>query len=614
MTVDPAIEALIGEHPFDSDAIATRNAEERDRRIHPHRNDQFIEVRAEFSHYAIDPNADPDFQREPLTDEVEVLIIGAGLGGLLCGARLRQAGVEDIRIVDKANGFGGTWYWNRYPGLHCDTEAYVYLPLLEELGYMPSRKYAPGSEIRSHCENIARHYRLHENACLQTAVTALQWNGDAGCWTVRTDRGDAMSARYVLMAVGPMDCARLPGIPGIGEFRGHTFHTSRWDYAYTGGNEEDCALTGLADKRVGVVGTACTGVQCIPHIARHARHLTVFQRTPAAVDVRANRATDPDWAASLKPGWQAERSENFNRVVTGQPAEVDLVSDGFSEVGRLLDPTASWASSILGRELSADEGDYINRILDDQKMEQIRARVDEIVTDPATAGALKPWHRRWCKRPEFSDDYLPTFNRDNVTLVDTVDRGMRFTGAGAVVGGEEYQLDCVIFATGFEVGTPYTQRTGYTITGRDGLTLARYWEKGMRTMNGLHIRGFPNCFYVGLGQNAAASNFCFLLDEQSKHAAYIIAEAKRRGARTVEPTERAVEDYVAEVAPLSYAQLQFWKDCTPSYFNGEGDSDNPHGFFANVHPGGTVGFYDQLRQWREDGTLRGLELDGREPG
>ena len=612
MSMDLAIEALIGEHPFDSQAIAARYAEERDKRIRPDHNEQYIEVRAEFSNYKIDPNANPDFQRDPLTDEVEVLIIGAGYGGLLCGARLREAGFEDIRIVDKANGFGGTWYWNRYPGLHCDTEAYVYMPLLEEVDYIPTQKYASGSEIRAHCESIARHYRLDEGACLQTAVTALHWNEDTQRWLVCTDRGDEMTAQYVLMALGPMDCARLPGIPGINEYRGHTFHTSRWDYAYTGGNDEDFALTGLADKRVGVVGTACTGVQCIPHLARHARHLYVFQRTPAAVDVRVNRPTEPEWAASLEPGWQAERSENFNRVVTGAPTDVDVVRDGFTEVGRLLDPTASWAANVLGRELTEEEGNYINQVLDDKKMEQIRARVDDVVNDPATAEGLKPWHRRWCKRPEFSDDYLPVFNQDNVTLVDTASKDMRFTDTGAVVGDEEFELDCVIFATGYEVGTPYTQRTGYTITGRDGLTLGEHWKKGMRTMNGLHIRGFPNCFYVGLGQNAAATNFCFLLDEQSKHAAYILSEAKQRGVQTVEPTEQAVEDYLAEVSPLSYAQLQFWKDCTPSYFNGEGDSDNPHGFFANVHPGGTVGFYDQLRQWREEGNLKGLELDGRE--
>ncbi|MEL7028749.1 MAG: NAD(P)/FAD-dependent oxidoreductase, partial [Pseudomonadota bacterium] len=521
---------------------------------------------------------------------------------------LRKEGVKDIRIIDKAGDFGGTWYWNRYPGIRCDTESYCYFPLLEETGFMPTEKYSRGSEIWAYTRKLADRFDLYKGACFQTAVTGLQWDDDGGHWIVSTDRGDRMTAKFVAMANGPLNKPKLPGIPGINEFKGHTFHTSRWDYDYTGGDETG-NLERLADKRVGVIGTGATGVQCIPVLGEWAKHLYVFQRTPAAVDVRANWPTDPDWAGALAQGWQKERIDNFNRVVTGIPQDVDLVNDGFTEVGRLLDPTASWANSIIGRELTIEEGDYVNDILDDKKMNAIRARVDETVKDKATAEALKPWHRRWCKRPLFSDDYLPTFNRPNVTLVDTAGKGVsRLTESTAIVADESYELDCLIFATGFEVGTLYTRRAGYDVTGRGGLRLSDYWADGMQTFQGHFARGFPNCMFIGFGQNSVATNMVFMLDEQAKHVAYTIGEAVRKGASEVEPTQAAVDAYVEEVKPLTFSQHKFWVECTPSYMNGEGTSDDPNGFFANLHPAGPVAFYQMLEDWRSAGELAGLEF------
>ncbi len=608
MKIDPAIKTLVGDVDFDPTELQRRYDRERDIRLHPKRNKQFIEVTAEFSHYVDDPYVEPAPTRDPITDEIDILIIGGGFGGVLAGARFRQAGFDNIRIVEKGGDFGGTWYWNRYPGAFCDTESYVYFPMLEDVGYVPKQKYSPGYEIREHIHRIAKTYDLYSNACLQTAVTEVRFDSSAQQWIVSTNRGDALRANFVVIANGPLDRPKLPGIPGINEFKGHTFHTSRWDYGYTGG-DEDGNLVGLADKRVGVIGTGATAIQCIPHLGASAKQLYVFQRTPAAVDVRANRPTDPEWESSLASGWHSERIENFNRVVTGIPQEVDMVSDGFTAVGRLLDPTASWAAALIGRDLTEEEGEYINEILDDKKMNEIRARIDEVVEDKATAEALKPWHRRWCKRPLFSDDYLPTFNRSNVTLVDTGGRGVeRFTNHAAIVDGQSYELDCLIFATGFEVGTALTRRTGFDIVGRDGLKLSDHWSNGMRTFHGLHAHGFPNCVFMGFGQNASATNFVFILDEQSKHVAYTVKEARARGSTVVEASEKAVADYVAEVNPLAFSMNKFWVECTPSYFNGEGTPDDPNGFFANVHPAGTVGFYDMLREWREQGELSGLEL------
>jgi len=385
------------------------------------------------------------FSREPLTDEVDVAIIGAGFGGLLTGARLRQQGVENIRLIDKAAEVGGTWYWNRYPGIACDVESYVYIPLLEEVGYTPTEKYAKGDEIFAHCRRIADHYDLYRNACLQTEVTEVRWDAAIARWIVSTEHGDEIRARFVSMANGYLQKPKLPGIEGILEFRGHAFHTSRWDYDYTGAE-----LANLSDKRVGIIGTGATAIQCVPHLARSVKHLSVFQRTPSTVDVRGNRPTDPEWSADLKDGWQRLRIENFQLLTAGGEADEDLVNDAWTSIVQKL--------FVMRQELA-----------DFTKMEEIRGRVDSIVTDRATAEALKPWYGYFCKRPCFHDEYLQTFNRDNVTLVDTRGRGVeRITEGGVVVDGAEHLLDCLIFATGFEVGTDYSRRTGFDLAAATG--------------------------------------------------------------------------------------------------------------------------------------------------
>ena len=408
---------------FDPDALREKYREERDKRLRADGNEQYVEITGEFARYLDDPYVAP-LERGPLHDDVEVLIIGGGFGGLLAGARLREAGIDDIRLIEKGGDFGGTWYWNRYPGAACDIESYVYLPLLEEIGYIPKEKYAQAAEILAHSQAIGRHFDLYRNACFQTEVTEMRWDEATGRWIVRTNRGDEMHARFVVMANGPLHRPKLPGIAGIESFEGHTFHTSRWDYDYTGG-DSDGGLTGLADKRVGIIGTGATAVQCVPHLGASAKQLFVFQRTPSSIDVRNNRPTDPEWAASLEPGWQQRRMENFNNLVSGIPEPEDLVDDGWTDIiGNLLIRIQR-----EGADLTPDGLMATMELADFEKMEQIRARVETIVNDPDTAEALKPWYRQFCKRPCFHDDYLDTFNRPNVHLVDTEGRGVeRITG------------------------------------------------------------------------------------------------------------------------------------------------------------------------------------------
>jgi len=576
---------------FDPTALRAKYRAERDRRIRPDGSGQYRRAAGEFGYYATDPYTERT-ERAPLSDRVEAVVIGGGLGGLLTGARLRQAGVEDVRLIEEAGDVGGTWYWNRYPGIHCDIESYEYMPLLEEVGYLPKWRYAPGEEIRQHAVAIAKHFDLYRDAMFHTRVTELRWDDAAAEWQVRTDRGDGFRARYVVVSSGTLTQPKLPGIPGIETFQGHTFHTSRWDYGYTGGDQNG-GLRGLAGKRVGVVGTGATGIQVIPHLGRDAQHLYVFQRTPSSVDVRDNRPTDPEWASSLKPGWQRERMDNFLTVVTGGEADTDLVRDGWTSTAGLQRTFLTGTDS----GLSAEDLE----LADFAKMNQIRARVDATVQDSATAELLKPWYRYMCKRPTFSDLYLQTFNRPNVTLVDTADHGgiTAMTENAVLVGDRSYDVDCVIFATGFEVGVSGVVSGTLPVYGRDGVPLLGAWARGPRTLHGFYSHGFPNLFHLGSLQNAASVNFMHVLQEQAGHIGAVVAEARRRDARWIEPSEQAEEQWVATIAATAPDNYAFQAECTPGYYNNEG---KPRPRNSSYGPG-PVAFHDLLRRWRTGGGM-----------
>ena len=589
---------------FDPAALRAKYLAERDRRIRADGNEQYREIAGDFAHYLDDPYVAPGFTRAPLTDEIEVVVIGGGFGGLLAGARLREAGVDDIRVIEKGGDFGGTWYWNRYPGAACDVESYIYLPLLEEIGYLPVEKYSRAPEILAHSRAIGEHFDLYRNACFQTEVTGMAWDEAAARWIISTNRGDAMKARYVVMANGPLHRPKLPGIPGVETFKGHSFHTSRWDYGYTGGDSNG-NLTGLKDKRVGIIGTGATAVQCVPHLAAAAKALFVFQRTPSSIDVRANRPTDPDWAASLQPGWQQHRMDNFNALVSGGFAEEDLVNDGWTDIiGNLIMMMRNNAAAGQSMETIAET----MQLADFQKMEQIRARVDQMVKDKAAAEALKPWYNQFCKRPCFHDEYLDAFNRPNVQLIDTQGRGVEaITEHGVVANGREYEIDCLIYATGFEVGTSYTRRAGYEVVGRGGVTLTQKWADGVSTLHGMHSRGFPNLFLISNSQSGFTVNFPHMINEQSRHLAYIVREASQRQARTVEASAEAEEAWVQTIISSAMMRQKFQEECTPGYYNNEGQ---PSALAARngSYGAGPVAFVKLLEDWRAAGELAGLEI------
>ena len=602
------IRDAIGDLDFDPDELKRKYAFERDKRLRTDGRTQYVPtVDGKFKNFSKDPWADAHLTRDPITDHTEIFIAGGGFGGLLAGARLREAGFkDDIRIVEEGGDFGGTWYWNRYPGAMCDIEAHIYLPLLEELNYMPKHRYSYAEELLDHSRHIGKHYDLYKKATFSTIITSAKWQDDQNQWVIETDRGDRFTARYAIFACGRQSLPKLPGVPGIEQFAGHAFHSSRWDYNYTGGSERDDRLTKLRDKTVAVIGTAATAVQIVPEVAKWAQQTYVVQRTPSSLGVRGQCITGPNWVDTSVPGWQKARQENFQRFISGDPPSRDDVRDSWTELSLAMIPIpASQIEEKLGRKLTGPEKGYLSEIADHKVMNALRARIDSIVEDPEVAEALKPWYRWACKRPCFHDEYLAAFNKPNVRLVDTDGKGVEaFTPNGFIAAGEEFDADCVIFATGFEAGINYTRLTGFEIYGRNGTALSEHWANGVRTLHGMTTDRFPNCFFIGgNAHSAAAVNAVHLLDEQSKHVAYMLERAQEGRHLTLEPNPAAVDAYTDEIknSPTGKALLRLFAECTPGYFNAEGSAEKAEDLFTGGRYGdGPLAFYQLLSKWREN--------------
>jgi cation diffusion facilitator CzcD-associated flavoprotein CzcO len=596
---------------IDHDALRIKYREERDKRLRPDGNDQYLEPTGRFAFMLDDPYTEV-VEREPRFDEVTVALIGGGFSGLCVGARLKQAGIEDVCVIEVGGDFGGAWYWNRYPGAMCDTAAMIYLPLLEETGHMPSAKYVMAPEIYEHCQRIAKTFDLYSDALFSTTVTELEWDANAARWIVHTNRGDAIRARFVAMGTGPLNRPKLPGIPGIDTFAGHVFHTSRWDYAYTGGDWTGAPMTKLADKRVGIIGTGATAVQCIPPLARDAGELFVFQRTPSSVDERNNHPIDPEWFATLGSGWQKKWLLNFATLQTGGFTDEDLVKDGWTDISqRIRDRIIAEVGK--GNEFTPELVDRAFLESDDEKMEEIRARCDEVVQDRETAENLKAWYRQLCKRPCFHDEYLQAYNRPNCHLVDTAGKGVeRIDETGVIVDGVHYDLDCLVFASGFEVGTSYDRRSGYDTIGPNGYPLSECWDDGMRSMHGIHVHGFPNLFIIGFAQGAnLISNVTSNLADAGLTIAAVVRHALDTGADEVEVTAEAEQEWMdlLETAPTTFFGNA---DCTPGYYNNEGQPLNPRARFGMAgYPLGPIAFWDYIEKWRNSGDFKGLVFRSR---
>ncbi|MBM3672148.1 MAG: NAD(P)/FAD-dependent oxidoreductase [Actinobacteria bacterium] len=580
--------------------------QERARRVFEGRGAiQDLRTDARFADYVRDPWT-PFVERESISDDVDVAVVGAGMAGVVLGAKLRDAGVKRVRLIDKAGGVGGTWYWNRYPGLYCDVESYIYMPMLEEMDYIPSSRYATGHEIRRHLDAIAHKYDLVDDALFHTGVESSEWDEGLARWVLRTDRGDEIRARYLVHAVGILNLMKLPRLLGMDDFEGAAFHTARWDYEYTGGGPDDAHLTKLADKVVGVIGTGGSAIQCVPALAESAKHVYVFQRTPSAIGFRGNRPTDEHFADHLYPGWQKDRMENFSATLIGRNQGNDIVDDGWTHhVAAVNNPPVT-------PDMPLEEVLRVAEQIDYGIMEEHRARVDEIVADPAVAEALKPYYRYMCKRPLFHDEYLATFNRSNVTLVDCPHGVERVTEHSAWVGDTEYEVDCIVWATGFEAEvTPFARRSGHPIVGRDGITIEEKWKDGVKSLHGIVTRGFPNMFVMPAPaqQSVTTVNYTHLAVIGAEHIAATIAALTERGVKVFDVDQEAEKTWTETIVSFWRDPTAFMAACTPSRLNYEGHPEMANarnGSYGGGH-GDFIGYQELLEKFRTD--FDGLELD-----
>ncbi len=570
---------------------------ERVKRLRSDGQAQYAQLTDDYEAFDHDPWVEPGFTREPVVEEVQAVIVGGGFAGMLTAKGLLDRGITEFRIVEKAGDFGGTWYWNRYPGCMCDVESLIYLPLLEETGYCPTRRYAPAAEIFEHCQRIGRQFDLYPHALFQTEMATATWDEAASRWQITTSRGDALSARFLVTAGGILHKAKLPAIEGITDFAGRAFHTARWDYSYTGGSPTE-PMDGLADKRVGIVGTGATAIQVVPQLARAAKEVYVFQRTPSAVGVRANEAIDPAWFASQPHGWQVERMRNFTAAVTGEQPEQNIVGDGATKL-LWQDTQVQAATPEAAAEL--ERADF-------EVMESLRNRIDEVVHDPATAEKLKPWYGKHCKRLCFHDEYLAAFNEPNVHLVDTDGQGVqKVTAAGPVVAGKEYELDLLVYASGFEVTTGLVSRLGFDPVGRDGVKLSERWVDGAHTLHGVLTNGFPNLLVCHFIQAGFGLNFHHYLTELTAHLASIVATAEAEDIISIEATVEAEDEWLALLWEAGKGFGRYSANCTPSFHNSEGDRTMAAARNV-VHPGNLMLYAAHLERWREAGDRPGTTV------
>lgn len=614
--------------------IQEKYGQERAKRLRPEGSAQYIDLSKsdKFRHLQNDPwldDASPTLDAASQDDtECQVLVLGAGFGGLQFAVRLIEAGIDvkRIRIIDQAGGFGGTWYWNRFPGLMCDIESYIYLPLLEETGYIPKHKYSYGPELREYCNIIAKKWQLTDKALFQTRMTGMVWNDESKQWFVSmTQTSDSkevpfqMRVQFVAMASGGLNYPQIPNLPGVDLFKGYTFHTSRWHYSYTGGSPTDPSLEQLKDKNVAIIGTGATAIQTVPHLAKWAKHLYVFQRTPSAVDARGQRLTDAAWYAQEvagAKGWQEKRNENFLAQFTDSKPP-DMIDDGFSNM-------ASYRAVIGKPGIVEAIPEYVTALheLDLPRQERLRARIEDIVTNKSAAQNLKAWYPGWCKRPCFHDDYLPAFNQPNVTLVDTEGRGVdRLTEGALVFDGKEYPVDLIVFSTGYSspIGLGPAERASMTIHGRNGQTLSEKTAGGLNTLHGVATNNFPNLFWAGISQAGFNPNQTFSLDVFAKHVAFIISSAiKKAGgdkAVSVEPSQEAEEAWAVQVARRAGAMAGMG-GCTPSYFNREGEADKEKSEAEQFEAAkqapwgeGIVSYRNVVEEWKAKGNLEGLIIE-----
>ncbi|KFZ08162.1 hypothetical protein V502_09503 [Pseudogymnoascus sp. VKM F-4520 (FW-2644)] len=564
--------------------------EERQKRLRPEGMNQYVDFRdpAIGDKLGEDPWVNHDYvatHGSPLKDggPIKFMIIGGGHSGLLYAVRLLDAGfrAEDIVLVDTAGGFGGTWYWNRYPGLMCDVEAYIYMPLLEETGYMPKHKYSYGAEIRGQCERIAAHYRLQGQFCTQ--VKRQQW--------------DDAKAPFLISAAGALCVPHVPKLPGLQELMANrkVFHSARWDWEYTGGSQDEPDMVNLKGKKVGIIGTGATAIQIVPELAKWVDHLYVFQRTPTYVGPRNQRETTPeDWKnVAYKKSWQYERQDNFNQFVTNDPVPENMIGDGWTA------PDSHSVAGFIGSPSKLVTADTIEEHItsmyqmDIARAERLRAHIANVVKDESTA--------------------------QNLQLCS---RGMQ-AGSRVIANGTLYDLDVLVLATGFYTSGKDPSPSGQSnapIVGRNGVEAMQKWcSQDFGVLFGSCSNGFPNAFFSSFSGGGVSYNLTSAFDIRARFTASIIANAHKRArdmnTLAIEPTKKAEDRYTDEVQKraLWFSALG---TCTPGWFTGEAEGEfeaqTPQQVAARMRRAawgsGILDFKRMVLEYISNGDMEGIDF------
>ena len=515
----------------------------------------------------------------PIPSSVDALIVGAGFGGMYMLYRLRQQGLT-CHVVEAGTGVGGTWYWNRYPGARCDVESmqysYSFSPELEQ-DWQWSELFASQPEILRYANHVADRLDLKRDMTFETRVTAATFDEASHRWTVRTDTGATVSARFCIMATGCLSTARQPDFPGIDSFKGKTYHTGHWPH-------EGVDLTGL---RVGVIGTGSSAIQAIPVIAQQAAQLTVFQRTPNFSIPSRNAPMTPAYEQKWKSVYPEQRAKarvSRNGVLTN-PNDFSALSVSDAERTRILEER--WAAG--GTVFMAAFNDLVtNQASNDFASEFVRQKILGMVKDPAAAALLAPkGYPIGTKRICVDTDYFLTYNRDNVTLVDVSKAPIEaLTENGVRIGDTEYEFDAIVFATGFDAMTGTLTRID--IRGRDGETLANKWEAGPRTYLGLMTAGFPNLFMItGPGSPSVLSNMIVSIEQHVDWIADCIAHLGNRQLDSIEADRDAENNWVEHVNEVAFKTLY---PSANSWYMGANIPGKPRVFMPYI---GGVGNYRQ---------------------
>ncbi|KAE8373284.1 FAD/NAD(P)-binding domain-containing protein [Aspergillus bertholletiae] len=598
---------------LDQDAITSRYEQERAKRLRDDGYAQFQQTDGAFSRFQQDVAASRPITRAPVTDvQTNVLIIGGGFAGLVTAVNLKKRQIDDFVIVERGGDFGGTWYWNQYPGATCDVESILYLPFLEETGYIPKERFASGPEIRAQVDRIVRKWDLARHSYLQTVVTSMDWDERQRRWHVRTSPGDHFVAQFVVMATGTLHRPKLPGLPGIDRFTRDHFHSGRWDYAVTGGSPT-APMTRLADKTVGVIGTGASGVQVVPQLAQAAKKVYVFQRTPSSVQVRHTHPPDARELAALKTGWQRRKMDEFARILQGELADDAPECSALDGLDALTLKAIHREAAAAGATVHPNQIPELLRLADLRLMERIRALVDDTVRDAATAARLKPWYSFMCKRPAFSNGYLAAFNRPNVELVDTDGRGVdEITETAVIANGHSYDADVLIYCTGFEfeTGASLFRRTGIELRGTQGRTLDETWDAagGPCTLFGIHSREFPNLFHIGPAQAGVTANQLHNIYLAGEHIAEVVVAVDRLpGVQAIEPSADAEQEWGQQIEDGTRRRVEMLRACPPGYYNKEGRPEEIPARWG-PYPPGIVAWEGVLKAWRAEGSMQGMEM------